>query len=70
MKNPHRVSEGAGKHSGAADTESISDRNPCPHAPDCRTHWIVDDATKTADCAHCYQTHSRAELARMLAGRL
>lgn len=62
-------SEQGADHNAVSVRSSIAPRNPCPYAPDCRTHWIVDAAAETADCAHCYQTHSRADLARMLAGR-
>ena len=62
---------GAGADHNAGSVEGIiTDSNPCPHAPDCRTRWIADDVTETADCAHCFQTLNRAELTRLLDGTL
>ena len=86
MKNPHRASEGAGKHSGAAATAILAPRsarnpdpdgknpstrssyNPCPYGAECCRQWIHITGTETADCAHCYQNLSRAEMARILTG--
>ena len=53
------------------DLGSISnelDSSHCPYGAECR-HWIVDEATETANCGHCYQTFNRAELASILAGK-
>lgn len=68
MKTPHRASEAKGNSTGGTVNWIVADSNPCPFAPECRRHWIVDSVSETATCAHCYQILTRSEMARILAG--
>lgn len=69
MKSPqHRAGERGGGTYSSADTGSLSRSDLCPDAEECRRHWIVNSQGDSADCAFCFQTLSRADLARLLAG--
>ncbi len=61
--NPANPSDNKG-----AGKKVVSDRNPCPHAPDCRRNWIYIAGTETADCAYCYQNLDRSTMVRIFAG--
>ena len=66
MKVPHSGRSEAGKHSGAAATNSVAASDVCPFTADCRRHWIVDSSPLQVLCGHCYQALSRPVLARIL----
>lgn len=68
MKKPHHERVGAEKLSPAADDRTISDNGFCPYSLNCNK-WTHDYESETASCAFCYQVFSRADLARILAGR-
>ena len=67
MKDPHRTSEGAGKYSGAADTEIIASGDACPYALDCR-RITPCTYTDSAACNFCGQHLDRALLLEVYAG--
>ena len=69
-KPPERATRGAGKTERGSSWESVPRGPLCPNSPDCRRLIAEASAPQTADCWHCGQTLTRADLAKMLEGQL
>lgn len=71
MKQTPPVSGGAGSAGGGkgSSAEGSLAPHPCPYGDDCRRLWTALPDDSGAECGYCYQTLSRADLARILEGR-
>jgi len=65
MKKPQAAGQGQGDAGSIRHTPS----SVCPHAEECRRHWLNPDPDSGATCAHCYQVLPRFVLARIIEGR-